>query len=74
MFPLIYHSTKAQKEQWVRLDNLNQRRVGIETQILSSMKSIEQRTANVSSEMTAMLDGRLEDLQEQDGGRSYPSS
>jgi len=29
------------------------------------MKSIEQHTANVISEMTAMLDGRVEDLKDE---------
>ena len=64
MILLTFHSTKYQKEQWIRLDNLNKKRAGIEAQILASMKSIEQHTANLISEMTAMLDGRIGDLKE----------
>jgi len=44
---------------------LNKKRAGIEAQILASMKSIEQHTANVIREMNAMLDGRVEDLKEE---------
>ncbi|KAG9245669.1 hypothetical protein BJ878DRAFT_500472 [Calycina marina] len=56
---------KAQKQQWARLDALNKRRTAIEAQILASMKTIELHSANIISEMTAMFDGRVEDLKQE---------
>ena len=57
-------STKYQKAQWDRLDALNKKRSSLEAFILASMRSIEQHSANISSEMGAMFGGRIEDIQE----------
>ncbi|KAH8602928.1 hypothetical protein B0O99DRAFT_604707 [Bisporella sp. PMI_857] len=54
---------KAQNAQWARLEALNKKRIVLETQILASMSSIEQHTANIITEMDAMLQGRIEDTQ-----------
>jgi len=55
---------KAQKVQFKRLDALYRKRQGIESHILSSMRSIELHHLNISSEITAMIDGRLEEIAE----------
>jgi hypothetical protein len=56
--------TKSQKAQWERLDILNKKRANLESLIISSMKSIEAHSANISNAMTAMFGGRMEDIQE----------
>jgi len=55
--------TKAQKTQWDRLAALNKKRQELESQILASMALIERHTANISSELVAVLTGRVEDFQ-----------
>lgn len=55
---------KMQRSQWDRLGALNKKRMSLEAQIIVSMKSIEQHTANICSELSAMLDGRKEDALE----------
>lgn len=59
-----FPSTKLQKAQWDRLDALNKKRSSLEALILTSMKSIEQHSANISNEMGAMFGGRIEEIQE----------
>jgi hypothetical protein len=57
-----FSSTKIQKAQWNRLNALNKKREALETQIVASMKSMEQHSANISNELSAMFVGRKEDL------------
>jgi len=56
--------------QWDRLVALNKRREAIETQINAGMKAIEVHTTNISSELTAMYDGRIEELTEANSPRN----
>jgi hypothetical protein len=58
------HRAKIQKAQWDRLDALNRKRSALESLILASMRSIEQHTINICSELSAMFEGRIEELQE----------
>ncbi|KUJ22794.1 uncharacterized protein LY89DRAFT_680897 [Mollisia scopiformis] len=56
--------TKSQKALWDRLDVLNKKRQSLENTILMSMKAVETHTLNISSELYAMFEGRIEELQE----------
>jgi len=55
--------TKLQKAQWDRLEALNKKRESIESQILTSMRTIEVHTMNISSELEATFSGRLEEIE-----------
>ncbi|KAE8446881.1 hypothetical protein EG329_011512 [Mollisiaceae sp. DMI_Dod_QoI] len=56
--------TKSQKALWDRLDVLNKKRQSLENTILTSMKTVETQTLNISSELNAMFDGRIDELEE----------
>jgi hypothetical protein len=56
--------TKSQKTLWDRLDVLNKKRQSLETAILTSMKTVEVHTSNITSELNAMFDGRIDELEE----------
>lgn len=56
--------TKSQKVLWDRLDVLNRKRETLELAILKSMKTVEINTSNIISEMNAMFDGRIDELEE----------
>jgi len=58
--------TKIQKAQWDRLYALNKKRLSLEGQILASMKSIEEHTANICTNLSAVLEGRKAETLEQD--------
>lgn len=62
--------TKLQNAQWARLDALNKKREAIEAQILNSMKAIELQTTNISSELAATYDGRVEEIEDGASPRS----
>ncbi|RDL36898.1 uncharacterized protein BP5553_06250 [Venustampulla echinocandica] len=51
-----------------RLETLNNRRENLEKLILTSVSHIELQTKNISSEIVAMLQGRLEELEELPSG------
>jgi len=55
---------EMQRKQWDKLYVLNKKRQSLEEQILSSMKNIERHTLNMTIEMKAMFEGRLEDIRE----------
>lgn len=61
---LIASRTKSQKALWDRLDILNKKREGLELAILKSMKTVEINTSNIISELNAMFDGRIDELEE----------
>ncbi|TAQ88756.1 hypothetical protein B7494_g2912 [Chlorociboria aeruginascens] len=54
---------KLQLAQWEKFDTLNKKRQLLEEHILSSMRSIERLTANFASEMIAVLEGRIEEME-----------
>lgn len=54
--------TKLQVSQWEKLDALNKRRMRLESLILASMKSLERHTMNIASELSAMFEGRIEEI------------
>lgn len=56
--------TKSQKALWDRLDVLNRKRQSLENAILTSMKTVEIHTSNITSELNAMFDGRIDELEE----------
>ncbi|CZR51126.1 uncharacterized protein PAC_01001 [Phialocephala subalpina] len=56
--------TKSQKVLWDRLDTLNKKRQTLENTILTSMKLVETSTLNISSELIAMFEGRIDELEE----------
>ncbi|KAF8847625.1 hypothetical protein BDZ45DRAFT_681779 [Acephala macrosclerotiorum] len=56
--------TKSQKVLWDRLDVLNKKRHALENTILTSMKLVETSTINISSELIAMFEGRIDELEE----------
>lgn len=60
----LLSSAKYQGDVLKRLQNLNQRREEIEGRILVSMTKIEERTASISKEITAVLEGRIDDIEE----------
>lgn len=55
---------KNQSSQWERLHKLLDDRVAVETRIFAILKLLEQAQLNLSRELLAMYDGRLEDLRE----------
>lgn len=61
------NSTKSQKVLWDRLDILNKKRQALEQTILTSMKLVENSTINISSELVAMFEGRIDELEECSG-------
>lgn len=58
---------KTQKAQWARLEDLNKRRVALEKQILTAMESVEFHTGNIIKEINVILEGRILELQLEDG-------
>jgi hypothetical protein len=49
---------------WDRIDTLNKKRQNLEQLILASMKTVEIHTTNLCSEMNAMLEGRIEEVEQ----------
>jgi len=62
--------TKSQKAVWERLDALNRKRQSLESLILSSMKKVEIHSTNISSELNAMFEGRIEDIERHSSQRA----
>lgn len=56
--------TDAQTAQFLRLSTLLKSKRNIEMQILERVKSIDNMARNISHEFIAILDGRLEELEE----------
>ncbi|KAH7363885.1 hypothetical protein BKA65DRAFT_489867 [Rhexocercosporidium sp. MPI-PUGE-AT-0058] len=54
---------KAHQEAWARLDALDKKRQNIEGLILATMKEIEAKTIQLSAELAAMFEGRLEEME-----------
>ena len=54
--------TKIQRAEWEKLETLNKRRTELESRILSTMRSMERHTMNICSELSAMFEGRIEEI------------
>ena len=54
--------TKIQIAEWEKLETLNKRRMELESRILSTMRSMERHTMNICSELSAMFEGRIEEI------------
>jgi len=57
-----HHVTKIQIAEWEKLETLNKRRMELESRILSTMRSMERHTMNICSELSAMFEGRIEEI------------
>jgi hypothetical protein len=62
--PYFPARTDAQAAQWLQLSTLLTSKRNIEKQILERVKSIDKMARNISQELIAILDGRLEELGE----------
>ncbi len=62
---MLSPSSKAQKVLCGRLDALNKKRQNLERAILTSMKTIQIHTMNISSEISATFEGRMEEIESQ---------
>lgn len=60
------HSSKLQSNCWESLEALNSKRESLEKAILSSMRTVERHTMNVASEITYILEHRLEEISTMD--------
>ena len=63
-FAYFFKRTKAQNASWDKIDALNKKRQNLEQLILASMKMVEIHTTNLCSEMNAMLEGRIEEVEQ----------
>ena len=63
-FANSFSRTKAQNASWDKIDALNKKRQNLEQLILASMKMVEIHTTNLCSEMNAMLEGRIEEIEQ----------
>jgi len=57
-------STKSRNEVFARLAAMHKKRRDIEAAILSSMRTIEIHSSNISSELNAMFSGRVEEIRD----------
>jgi ribosomal protein S4 len=55
---------KSRKELWKRLNELNKRREVVEAQIIASMKTVELETNVIRHEISAVLEGRIQDIED----------
>ena len=59
---LTTRSSKAQQEAWTKLDALDKKRHNIEGLIIQAMKEIEVKTAELSTDLAVVFEGRLKDM------------
>lgn len=57
-----HHVTKIQIVEWEKLETLNKRRMELESRILSTMRSMERHTMNICNELSAIFEGRIEEI------------
>jgi hypothetical protein len=63
-FANFFSRTKCQNAAWDKIDALNKKRQNLEQLILASMKMVEIHTTNLCSEINAMLEGRIEEIEQ----------
>lgn len=66
--PANSFSIKSQQVLWGRLEALNKKRANIEHHILTSMKTMEHYTRDITEQLIMVLDSRIEDITRSDDG------